>query len=93
MIQVYKIAHHHYDEIAIKNLLSFKNDSRLRGHNLTIVKKVTNKQMYNNYFSNRVVNNWNKLPSEIVNAESINCFKRLFDKHNKDIMYKTNIFE
>ena len=93
MIQVYKIAHNYYDEISVKNLLIFKNDSRLRGHNLTIVKKVTNKQMYTNYFSNRVVNYWNKLPANIVNAESINDFKNLLDKHFKDIMYKINIFD
>ena len=31
--------------------------------------------MFTNYSSNREVNNWNKLPSEIVNAESINSFK------------------
>ena len=32
---------------------------------------------------NRVVNNWNKLPTEMVNGESINDFKNLFDKPNK----------
>ena len=47
--------------------------------------------MFTSYFSNRVVNNWNKLPAEIVNADSINSFKNLFDKYNKDIKYKTNI--
>ena len=49
--------------------------------------------MFTNYFSNRaVVNNWNKIQSEIVNVDSINSFKNLFDKH-KDSKYKTNIFD
>ena len=43
--------------------------------------------MYTYYFSNRVVNYWNKLPSNIVNVE-INDFKNLLDKYNKDIIYK-----
>ena len=91
MIQVYKIAHNYYDKVSVNDLIVFKNDCRLRGHNFTIIKKTTNKQMFTNYFSNRVVNNWNKLPAEIVNADSINSFKNLFDKYNKDIKYKTNI--
>ena len=64
-----------------KNLITFKSDNRIRWHNFTIVKRETNKQIFTNYFSNRVVNNWNKLPPEIVNADSINSFKNLFDKH------------
>ena len=93
MIQVYKIAHNYYDKVSVKDLIIFKNDSRLRGHNFTITKKPTNKQLFTNYFSNRIVNSWNKLPAEIVNADSVNSFKNLFDKHNKDIMYKTNIID
>ena len=92
MIQVYKIAHNYYDKVSVNDLIVFKNDCRLRGHNFTIIKKTTNKQLFTNYFSNRVVNNWNKLPAEIVNADSVNNFKNLFDKYNKDIKYKTNIF-
>ena len=30
-----------------------------------------------------------KIPAEIVNADSVNSFKILFDKHNKHINYKT----
>ncbi len=34
-----------------------------------------------NFFSNRVVNTWNSLPSDIQNASSVNSFKNLYDKH------------
>ena len=93
MIQIYKIAHNHYDKLSLQDLITFKNDDRLRGHNFTIIKKQTNKTSYANYFPNRVVNSWNKLPNYIVNGNSINIFKNHFDKLNKNIMYKTNIFE
>ena len=93
MIQVYKISHNIYDSMSVNNLLTFKNDNRLRGHNFKITKIQTNKQQYTQYFSNRVVNNWNSLPAYVVNAESINNFKNLFDKFNERIMYKTNIFD
>ena len=92
MIQVYKIAHNHYDHISVKNILTFSNENRLRGHKYKIMKPQTNKQQFSNYFSNRVINNWNGLPSSIVNAESINQFKKLFDSHNVNIIYKTSIF-
>ena len=91
MIQVFKIAHNHYDHTSVKNLLTFNTDSRLRGHKFKILKIQTNKQQFANYFSNRIINNWNSLPSIIVNADSINQFKKLFDSHNDKIMYKTNI--
>ena len=39
----------------------------------------------------RIVNNWNRLPNEIVNAESLNEFKNKFDEFNKDIMFSTDI--
>ena len=48
------------------------------------IKQTVNKSKYANFFTNRVVNTWNKLPSHIVNAKSINEFKNLFDEHNKD---------
>ena len=34
------------------------------------------------FFSNRVVNNWNVLPQDIRNAESVNDFKNRFDDWN-----------
>ena len=93
MIQVFKIAHNHYDKISVNQLLTFRNDTKLRGHNFTIIKKQTNKQIFSNYFSNRVVNNWNKLPYDIANADSINRFKNLLDNYNKNIIFKINLFD
>jgi len=31
------------------------------------------------FFSQRVVNSWNSLPAEVVNAESINSFKNAYN--------------
>jgi len=31
------------------------------------------------YFSQRVVNGWNRLPVAVVNAESVNAFKNAYD--------------
>ena len=91
MIQVFKIAKNFYDPVSTNTVFDFANNSRLRGHIFKINKQHTNKSKYKNFFSNRVVNNWNRLPNDIVNAESLNDFKNKFDELNKDIMFSTDI--
>ena len=39
-----------------------------------------------NFFSNRVVNNWNNLPSNVVYAPTLNSFKARID----DLKYRQN---
>ena len=34
-----------------------------------------------NFFSQRVVDDWNSLPDEVVTAESLNSFKKRLDEH------------
>ena len=48
--------------------------------NLNFVKKGANSDTRRNFFSQRVVDNWNKLPHELKTAESVNCFKNAYDK-------------
>ena len=33
------------------------------------------------YFSQRVVNGWNRLPAIVVDAETVNAFKNAYDRH------------
>ena len=91
MLQVYKIAHNFYDPQSTSSIFNFSNDTRLRGHNFKIIKQRVNKSKFANFFTNRVINSWNSLPHNVVNAKTINEFKNLFDKHKSDIMYKINI--
>ena len=91
MIQVYKIAHNFYDKASVESLFNFSNNTRLRGHNFKILKKCTNKSKYHRFFTNRVINQWNDLPSNIVNSKTINDFKNNFDKYNKDIHFKIDL--
>ena len=90
MIQVFKIANNFYDPATTNTIFDFNKSTRLRGHNLKILKQRVNKTKFASFFSNRVVNTWNKLQNFIVNAKSINEFKNSFDEYNKKIMYKIN---
>jgi hypothetical protein len=42
----------------------------------------SNTQRYN-FFTNRVVNDWNKLEKEAINAVTVNQFKNIIDKSFK----------
>ena len=88
---MYKIAHNYYDKASVESLFDFSTNKRLRGHDFKIVKKFANKSKYHKFFTNRVVNKWNELPTHIVNSKTINDFKNSFDKYNKDINFKIDI--
>ena len=86
MIQTYKILHN-IDDFDPNLLLKRDQSSRTRGHNLKLLKPTVRLDSRKYSFSVRVINDWNKLPSEVVMAESLNCFKNRLDKHWENQMY------
>jgi hypothetical protein len=79
MIEVFKI---------LKGLEGIHADSffkvqctRTRGHSMKIYKKRVHKDILKFSFGNRVVNQWNNLPEEVIRANSINAFKNRIDKY------------
>ena len=52
-----------------------------RGNSLKLKKKRFRLDIAKYNFGNRVVNNWNKLPNDIVNATSIDAFKGKLDSY------------
>ena len=51
----------------------------MRGHKYKLRKKKTTKFTSINAFSNRIVNDWNSLPSDIVSVATTNTFKNQLD--------------
>ena len=39
----------------------------------------------------RIINVWNNLPYDIVNANTTNCFKNRLDRHLREYMYQRKI--
>ena len=80
-IEVFKIMHGY--EVLNKYICFFriKNDSRTRGHGLSIIKSHSRLDIRKYTFSQRVVNYWNKLPEECINAHSVNMFKNRIDQY------------
>ena len=63
-----------------------RNENTRRGHNLTLYKKQCSKDIRKHSFSQRVVNSWNGLPHQVVNAKNVNDFKNKYDKYKMNEM-------
>jgi hypothetical protein len=55
-------------------------ESYTRGHNMKIFKTGCHLDCRKYFFSNRVVNLWNKLPSDVIACDTIGNFKARLDK-------------
>lgn len=88
LIEVYKIIHNIYDPITTHSLLTIDSSSCTRSNGFKLTKPGFNTNPYKYFFTNRIVNDWNSLPSQVVNADSLNTFKNKIDLHFRDIMYK-----
>ena len=90
MIDVYKFLNNIYDTDK-PNFTTVDPESRkTRGHSKKIIKQRGKLKTRLNFFSYRVVNQWNELPEEVISAKSLNAFKNRLDTFWKD---KPNKFD
>ncbi|KAK2168287.1 hypothetical protein LSH36_18g03040 [Paralvinella palmiformis] len=74
MIQTYKILNE-IDRIDSTIFFVLSAASVTRGHSQNIVNKHARLGSRQSVFSQRVVNDWNSLPPEVIDSQSINNFK------------------
>ena len=72
-IEVFKIVNG-YEDVDKNMFFKLKEGSRTRGHKAALVKEQCRLDMRKYSFSRRVINEWNKLPNDCVNASSVNIF-------------------
>ena len=77
MITTFKILHGMID--TDRKIFFERSTSATRGHNLKLFKFASSSSLRKNYFSNRVINEWNNLPATVVNAKSVSEFEKLYD--------------
>jgi hypothetical protein len=58
-----------------------------RGHPHKLFRGQSKLLVRSNFFSQRVVSHWNKLPSQVVCAKSVALFKENLDRHWKKLRY------
>ena len=79
-IEVFKIVNG-YEDVDRNMFFKLKEDSRTRGHKAALVKEQCQLDMRKYSFSQRVINEWNKLPNDCVNASNVNMFKNRIDRY------------
>ena len=80
LIEVFKILKG-FSKVDYKTWFELSDNSRTRGHGYKLIKSRSRLDIRKHFFSQRVVNVWNSLPSEVVEAESVNAFKNRYDKY------------
>ena len=86
-IEVFKILNG-YENIDRNMFFSLKKDSRTRGHEVKLVKVQCRLDIRKHSFSQRTVNEWNKLSTDCVTASSVNMFKNKVDTYLRRAGYK-----
>ena len=67
---MFKIANG-YEVVDSNMFFKLKEGSRTRGHKAALIKEQCRLDMRKYSFSQRVINEWNKLPNDCVNASSV----------------------
>ena len=67
---------------------SLKKDSKTRGHEVKLVKDQCRLDIRKHSFSQRTINEWNKLSTDRVTASSVNMFKNKVDTYLRRAGYK-----
>ena len=78
--EVFKIVNS-YEGVDRNMFFKLKEGSRTRGHKAALVKEQCRLDLRKYSFSQRVINEWNKLPNDCVNASSVNMFKNRIDRY------------
>ena len=78
MVETYKILNN-IDKVEVNKLFHFHH-TKTRGNTYKLYKCHCRTNVRKHFFSQRIINPWNTLPEEDVNAKSVNCFKSLLNK-------------
>ena len=79
MIEAYKYTHGLYN--VSPSPIHLDPGTVTRGHAFKMSKLFSSKNIRLKFFSERIVNEWNKLPADTAEAPSLNSFKNRLDKH------------
>ena len=67
-----------YYYVDISKILSVNNQTRTRNNGFKLVKSRFRGEIGRNWFSNRIVDEWSRLSTHIVSAQTMGSFKRLY---------------
>ncbi len=80
LIEVFKILRG-FSKVDYRHFFQLVDNSKTRGNKYKLVKSRSRLDIRKHFFSQRVVNEWNKLPDSVIEAESVNSFKNKYDSY------------
>jgi len=66
--------------ISFSELFTISNITNTRGHSAKIIKNRCRLELRRYFFSERVADRWNRLPQDVINADSLYAFKGGLDR-------------
>ena len=79
LIQIFKIVHG-YETVTWEKPLEWRAKNLRHQNSLNYSREITKTEARHNFFTNRIANEWNKLPEDVISAKSVNSFKAKLDK-------------
>jgi hypothetical protein len=76
---MFKIVHG-YETITWEKPLKWRAQNLRHQNSLNYNQEITKTEARHNFFTNRIANEWNKLPEDVILAKSLNSFKAKLDK-------------
>jgi len=72
MIEVFKIFKG-FDDVKVTDFFTLSS-TRLRGHELKLYKPQTHPDIRKNFFTVRVIDEWNRLPETVLHCNTLSTF-------------------
>ena len=88
LIKVWQ-AFHPSADIGLDRLLDVQSHAATRSNGYKLAIPRCRTELRRRFWSVRCVNRWNSLPAEVVQAETVESFKRGLDRHVGDLFYST----
>ena len=80
LIEVFKILNG-FENINVENLFDIEREGITRANGWKIKGKHFTSDTGKYFFTNRVIDHWNKLPARVVNSNTILTFKKRLDEY------------
>ena len=85
MIAVFQYLRGCHKEEGVK-LFSKAPEGRTRSNGWKLIKERSNLELRRNFLTVRTINQWNNLPPEVVNAPTLEVFKKRLDSHLSEMV-------
>ena len=80
MIHTYKLMNQ-FEKTSSTRFFEKNSNRTNRGNDCKIYKKRSRLEIRRNFYSQRSVDPWNKLPNHVIKAPRVNAFKARYDAH------------